>query len=426
MRAFLRTAALLPVLWWPSQAAISTPAPQAAPLPANTATLEHLRVTGDLTGQRVHLWAVLAELARPEEPGAPPAFMGWFNKAEVFAAGDRLPFPGQPTSAVASAMAGGVVRLDAPVITFVHFNAPAREHVRRHRLFDAAVLESMRRTGQPDPLVPGSRGIPPWPASAVTLMSAWWPVAAKGITPLPVWDQQARKRETGSNSYVNWPRAVAVDPALRGTARQATTRVEFAGRSFQRARRIGLDSFFRLAVDAPTATRLMADASSRKAAFIALGRPLQAGDWLVLVAMHIMTAELASGVWGTFWWHDAPGTGPYAAGRPAGIEGPWRHLLMDVAFDAVLPREADGSPRIAFNPWFDAPFPELSDGAAHGNGLRSNCVNCHNRASYPAVSFLPVQRGAPDLQADPAYAPGRLRTGQVWSVAHAGADRAER
>lgn len=377
-------------------------------------------MTGDLAGQRAHLWTILAELARSEGSGASPAFTGWFNKAEVFAAGERLPFPGQPTSAVASAMAGGVVRLDAPVITFVHFNAPAREHVRRHRLFDAAALESMRKAGQPDPLVPGSRHIPTWPASAITLMSAWWPVAATGTTPLPVWDPAARKRETGSNSYVNWPRVVAIDPALRAGATQATTKLEFAGRAFPNARRVGLERFSHLAVDEATATRLMADASSRTAALIALGRPLQAGDWLVLVAMHVMTAELASGVFGTFWWHDDPRAGPYAAGRTAGLAGPWRHLLMDVAFDAVLPREADGSPRIAFNPRFDAPFPEVSHGAGRGNGLRSNCVNCHNRASFPAVSFLPVRRGAPDLTDDPAYKPGRLRTGQVWSIAHAG------
>ena len=37
-------------------------------------------------------------------------------------------------------------------------------------------------------------------------------------------------------------------------------------------------------------------------------------------------------------------------------------------------------------------------------------MNCHNRASYPPLNFLPIYRGDPHLQHDPTYAAGRLRT----------------
>ena len=53
----------------------------------------------------------------------------------------------------------------------------------------------------------------------------------------------------------------------------------------------------------------------------------------------------------------------------------------------------------------------------HGAGAVSNCMTCHRRASFPAVDFLPITRGEPDLAGDPAYAPGRLRTGMLWSIA---------
>ena len=423
MSCVLRNATLLWVLWWSAAVPAAAPpawAPIAEPLPAPHAKLEVLRQRGDLAGQRGHLWKVLLAITTPREgqavqrsggttvPAASPAFAGWYNKAEVLAAGERLPFPGMPAAATASATAGGIVRLDAPVLTFVHFNEPAYQHVRQHGLQVPANLEGMRRSG--------ARSIPPWPREAVTLMSAWWPVAATGLTPLPVWDPAARHRPTGSNSYVNWPRVVAVDPVLPAGSSGRVAAVEFAGRTSHSVKRVGLDRFVRVAVDAAAAARLMAEPASRKAVLIALGRPLQAGDALVLVALHVMTAELPGGLWGTFWWHDAPEAGPFAAGRPAAVADPWRQFLMDVAFDAVLPREADGSPRVCFNPWFDAPFP--ADG--QGNGLRSNCVNCHSRASFPALSFLPVRRGAPDLEGDPAYAPGQLRVGQVWALAHAG------
>lgn len=236
MRSLLRNATLLWILWWSAAVPAAAPpawVPTAAPLPAPQAKLEALRQRGDLAGQRAHLWEVLQAITTPRVgqavqrsggttmPAASPAFAGWYNKAEVLAGGERLPFPGMPAVVTASATAGGIVRLDAPVLTFVHFNEPAYQHVRQHGLQVPANLEEMRRSG--------ARSIPPWPREAVTLMSAWWPVAATGMTPLPVWDPAARHRPTGSNSYVNWPRVVAVDPALPSGSSEPVAAVEFAG-----------------------------------------------------------------------------------------------------------------------------------------------------------------------------------------------------
>jgi hypothetical protein len=54
---------------------------------------------------------------------------------------------------------------------------------------------------------------------------------------------------------------------------------------------------------------------------------------------------------------------------------------------------------------------------AGGGGTLSNCLACHRRASYPPVNFLPVTRGSPDFEHDPAYAPAQLRTNFNWSLA---------
>jgi hypothetical protein len=166
-------------------------------------------------------------------------------------------------------------------------------------------------------------------------------------------------------------------------------------------------------VDTHLAETLMTDDPSKKAALLALGRPLEAGDRLALVGIHVLAMEIKSGVWGTFWWHDQPGRGPFAADRPVGIAGAWRNYLMDVAFDTTLPLGPDGAAKRCFNPWFEAKFPD----GGHGNGLKSNCVNCHSRAAYPRTDFLPILSGPPDLQNDPAFSAGRLRTAQLWSVA---------
>ena len=133
----------------------------------------------------------------------------------------------------------------------------------------------------------------------------------------------------------------------------------------------------------------------------------------MLVSANLASKEIDDWVWATFWWHDRPDEGAFAADRPAALQGAWRNYLMQVAFDSTIPAAADGGPHACFDPWLEGRFPD----GGHGAGAVSNCMTCHRRASYPAVDFLPVTRGEPDLAGDPAYAPGRLRTGMLWSIA---------
>ncbi|TJY59526.1 hypothetical protein E4T66_14205 [Sinimarinibacterium sp. CAU 1509] len=359
-------------------------------------------------------WSLIAPVAKLPDTGA---VSGWYNEAEIFAReavadnATRRPFPGRPIGAAA----GPGQRLqhiaDAPVITFVHYNGDAYEHIRRHRLYRDERLAELARSGRPDPVYAGLREIPPLPSGARVMMSAWWPVAAGGGTPLPVWDPEDVARPGGSNDYTSWRRVVVVDG---GDPAEGARAVTFAGRYFATARGISLERFVRLPVDRGLAEDLMEDSGARKAAFLALARPLQAGDVLVLVAFHLMAPDAGAGTWTTAWWHDRPDDGVFGADRPLVVSGAWRNYLMDVAVDPVRPLGRDASPHICFNPWFEAKFPD----GGQGNGLQSNCVNCHERASYPLTAFLPVRRGAADPVNDPAFAPGRLRTGRLWSLAN--------
>jgi hypothetical protein len=257
------------------------------------------------------------------------------------------------------------------------------------------------------------RTVPAFPRDSIVVMTAWWPVSARAATPLPVWDEDDAARLAGTNAYVSWPRVVAVDARPESGTEPAEVLTEFAGRTIPKARRVSLERFFHLRVDAHMADVLMTDDASKKAALIALGRPLEAGDQLALVGAHVLGMEIQSGIWGTFWWHDQPERGPFAADRPVDVAGVWRNYLMDVVFDAALPPGPDGAARRCFNPWFEAKFPD----GGHGNGLKSNCVSCHSRASYPRTDFLPILRGVPDLLNDPAFGAERLRTDQLWSIA---------
>ena len=372
-----------------------------------------------LPRQRVHVWRVLSSIAPVSGGKQALLFADWFNEAEVFSAKEqrigqrRVPFPGLPIGTSAAAEIRMSHYGDAPLITFVHYNVSAYRHIRQHQLYREKRLQEIGRAGENDATFPSMKTIPPFPPTAVVMMTGWWPVDAQGLTPMPVWDPDPADLKMGGNNYTSWKRVVAIGPGESIESRQSTTLV-FAGRAFPVPRHVHMNDLFHIKVDRPMAMRLMADIGSRKAAVLVLGRPLEAGDLLALVGMHIFSAESSTGIWGTFWWHDRPMEGPFAKDRPDNVKGVWRNYLMDTAFDAMLPREPDGSARVCFNPWFEAKFPD----GGQGNGVTSNCVNCHSRASYPTIDFLPIRRGYPEPLDDPAFAAGRVRTGQLWSVAN--------
>ena len=197
--------------------------------------------------------------------------------------------------------------------------------------------------------------------------------------------------------------------------------MSLVGRPRQAARRVPLASLLHVAVDAPLARKLMGDPRSRKAALIALGRELRPGDWLAMVAVHVVGKKDVGWAWATLWWHDSPDAGPFAAGRPASLRNALRSYLLDVAYPMQGGRAGGTVERSCFNPWLEARFP---DGGS-GGGLASNCIDCHRRASYPPVSFLPIRRGTPEAQGDPATDSSQLQTDFIWSVARraAGTDR---
>jgi hypothetical protein len=129
------------------------------------------------------------------------------------------------------------------------------------------------------------------------------------------------------------------------------------------------------------------------------------GDHVALVALHYTTKEIPDWVWATFWWHDQPDHGPFAADRTAYVSGVWRNYLMDVAYSMDTPREFDGTPNSCYNPWLEARFQ---------NGMQSNCMTCHQRAVWPPQSFLPITRGS--LAPDDPFFKDVTKADFLWSI----------
>ncbi|WP_027584616.1 hypothetical protein [Bradyrhizobium sp. Ai1a-2] len=98
-----------------------------------------------------------------------------------------------------------------------------------------------------------------------------------------------------------------------------------------------LNAFYYVQIDAAEAATI--NTLSKLAGTAAV----QAGDFQVLVTMHITTKEIANWTWATFWWqngknppNDFPGS---VADMPDAhkIKGPWRNFAMCISDSMVVP-----------------------------------------------------------------------------------------
>jgi hypothetical protein len=278
------------------------------------------------------------------------------------------------------------------MVAGVIYDSSAYGWIRNQRLYDGNVLTRQ--------IPPANRraAVAAFPSTSIALKPMMWPVRGDGYTALPVWDD----RSSDGGSYAGfeiqsmWPRAVAVtaQPAstiatvdvtyLHGVYNHAPPNAAPLGPNrYRGARVVPVSDFYtfrfpNLAAMAPC-DRAILDAS----AYWAYGRAFAPNDYLVVVAMHIMTREQAGWTFQSVWWSDHPDTGPYAADRPAipasQAPGPWRHYLLTSTYGITAQPGGTTWP-VAYNPYI-----ELA--AAHP--IRTNCTNCHHRAAWPPAPTGP-------------------------------------
>lgn len=379
--------------------------------PGDRATLERYRATEDIVAMRLHAWNVWGGINQPTPDGG-ARWETWYRASETFQIGPqpqgertiRLEF--EPPNQFEAETGPAPQAFGESLLAAVLFNKEAHEFIRAEGLFRETRLAELNNAfpaGTPW----NERAIPDFPAAATVLKTVWWPVRGDGMTAMPIWDFEPTRPIEDGNNWDSWARVVAIDPLREVVPPDEYVDISLGGIAFDQSHVVSLRDFYFVEVDAAMAAA--ANRSMRAAIRAAIGRDLQVGDYAVLAQMHVTTKEIDDWIWATFWWHDRPNSGPYATDRPNAVTGVARNYLMDVAYDAIYPREMDGTPNAVYNPWLEARFQ---------NGPLSNCMTCHQRASYPrvGVDFLPVTRGLPDLANDPMFAPGRLQTDFMWSI----------
>jgi hypothetical protein len=413
----------LAVLLVPTESKSQAPGYEGIPLgfdyPADRAQLEQFRSNQDLPALRKHSWMLFAGMTVEKSDGT-PFWETWYRATEAFRPAG--PTPQGPRRVIhqfetPNQFKHSGVQPQAPGesgISFVLFNFEGFNHIRTNGLFDASKLNDINASF-PSGTAWNNRKVPDFPARAMTIKTVWWPVAGDGKTPIPIWDNDPARPLKDGNDFRFWKRVVVVDGQRTTVPDGEFMDARFLNKPFPHSHVVGVGSFYGFKADQATGDDIAnnPDPGLRATIQQALGRPLRAGDFMVLVALHTTSKEIDDWTWQTFWWHDKPNEGPYAADRPDVVKGIWRNYLMANTDDQVTPREADGSPHIGFNPWLEARFP---------NGPLTNCMTCHHRASWRrGVPFidpdhLEQQRGLPDSANDPAFAPGRLQTDFMWSI----------
>jgi hypothetical protein len=391
------------------------PIPRHFDFPANPERLQSYVDTDNVHRLRSHAWLVFAGLTHPSRHfRGLPVWETWYDAADVFSDPSKPVTHMEPLRSLSIPvelrpdLAPGQRPTPGKLGAFMVYNRETCDAIRKNSLYSKTVLNDLQKKPPRDVAQVG-KGFSP---ASVALKTSWMILRKDTVcSKIPVWNFAAFAPASLNTSSDNWPDPIWIrpSPGLCPEERNVRT-LEWAQRHFY---------WFKVPSDSDGLARVQNTVE---------GNP-QAGDYLVLVGFHFATKELPNWVWATFWWHDHPDQGVYADDRPGPgiLKGVWRNYLMNVAYDMDKPREPDGRPHIAYNPYLE--------GGLIG-GLESNCMTCHRRATWPvpadvqtASPWTPPTRQFPQLvvrgreAATATYfnEPGfgcLLKLGFLWSLAH--------
>ncbi|MBI4625303.1 MAG: hypothetical protein HY736_19045 [Verrucomicrobia bacterium] len=318
----------------------------------------------------------------------------------------------------------------ARVVGFVKYDPTAAEHIIRQELLNTAALNTL--------LQGGAQQIPVFPATALVVKPLFQVIKLKDLIDgryyaLKAWPGPPEIPQAVPPAQ--WPGAVWIDVLEGGDGRGAIDEPAAAdGSTRSDSTTYPLSSLIHYRLSAVDAAVLNADKP---------GTDAGAGDFAILVAMHVSSREIARWTWQTFWWTPTPGdphppSSPAIASlRPDQLRGAARNYAMAQTYTMLTPDQPHvrgenvGAAVYAYNPWIEARFSpaELPDSlpgldpngqpAGNNHGVQTNCMSCHAQATYNPNRLPTAPRFAGaryvDL-ADPKFL-GTLQVDFLWSIA---------
>jgi len=124
--------------------------------------------------------------------------------------------------------------------------------------------------------------------------------------------------------------------------------------------------------------------------------PIQAGDFAIMVAMHMTSRENANWTWQTYWWnYNQPF--PYGA-PPSSIPAPFNNYAMCTAYSMTNnpANSLTGQNVLCYNPYLETGLPGVV-------GTASNCMSCHTTAALGNNPNNPPVTNTSFVQSNPNY-----------------------
>lgn len=448
--------------------AVATAAAQPAPdryvyqdLPPRTAfpvpdyALEALVLDGAQAQVRAHAWGLWAGLTAPSESIVDgqrlPVFETWYSIDEVYNPRGRSgverrslrhPVAVPTQAALANTSRGGA---PAGLMSFVKLNRGSADFIWDNGYYLTPVLRALNERFQREGTATVERSIKPFPPNAAALKLVFWlvknsasPQSERGLTALPMWNPAYPAPAGGlPPMHTTWKQGIAVDPS--GRYKEGTTEVVTVNGNPTPAPVVPLSRFYahqlkspQDVADARVYMNMMSSAAGEQERLVTnTGQTPEIGDYLVLLAMHVTTKELDDWTFQTFWWTLDPAAAPFGEDRPASIRPPFDSYSMCTAYSTVSPRGAGGALPVCFNPYLETDLgptkPYTMDGKTFPPdpmaGTRTNCMNCHRRAGFPAFDSKAPSADFGHVYNDgyrspnDAYFDRLLKTDFMWSIA---------
>lgn len=280
---------------------------------------------------------------------------------------------------------------DDAINVSVAYSPSASKHAVENKLFYASSLNKF--------LSEGYEEIPNFPISSISVKPVYKIIPAKSLgTDLytfPVWTGPVEPPKAYDESI--WPACVHVDVNNNG---KGNGEVDDGCVSPTPQTTYNLKDFIHNKITNEDAKFFQEQLSLSN---------VVAGDYVILVAMHVGTREMKRWTWQTFWWSatpdypNKPSSNKIAAFRPSQLKGAARHYAMSAAYKMINPIQPlingknEGTSLYVFNPYLEAGFdpttfqifkPIKVDAGEKPNlvtneyGVQTNCMTCHNLAVY--------------------------------------------
>jgi hypothetical protein len=315
------------------------------------------------------------------------------------------------------------------VFGYVKFDPTATDHIMKEQLLSIAALKQLVQGG--------AQQISPFPSTALSLKSAFQVITSQMLVDgryyrLNAWSGPPSRPQAWGPAM--WPGVVWIDVKGGGSGSgQIDMQAAADGSTRTDATTYPVSSMINHTLSALEAAQFNAEQP---------GAGARAGDYAVLVAMHVAGREIARWTWQTFWWTPTPdnpqlpSSQAIASLRPAQLSGAPRNYAMALGYDMLTPGQPNaggqnsGSAIYTYNPYLEARFgpanlPDSLSGsgpdgqpASNNVGVNCNCMSCHVRANYNpgGLASAPRYSGARYTGLDDPQFSGTLQVDLLWSL----------